>query len=855
LTGGVQALFGNNTFTGAVNVTGGTLLVDGVASTSATVSGGTLGGTLSAGTALTISDTGTYDNGNDQTIASLTQTGGTLTGGSTLTVSGDYALSGGTVTTSRTPSLVVNTGTFTMSGGTIAAGAKVNSDGARTLSGGTIAGTLGGTGAATVQTGTVTIAGTGTLAGGATTISSGTLAVDGGSVTSNIIMDGGTLAGLSDSTVAGTITQTASGGTITAATGTTLTLDRLNPINAGTLSFGASGATGTVRVNASSSSNNRSSLAIEAGTLQIGGSNAAGFLFGSVSGTSVAAGAAFDLNGFNALVTNLSGTGTVTTSGGDARLSLSGASIFGGVIEDGASVVSVSLIGLDTTTFTGTNTYSGTTTITGGGTLRIGDGGTTGTLGTGNVVNNSALVFDRSDDHTVANAISGNGSLTQQGLGMLTLAGVNTYTGLTRINSGTLRLSGGSAIADAGPVSVAAGATLRVDQTETVGALTSLGTVDLSTGNGTADTVLTVNGNHTGGGILRLDAMLGDDTALGDRVVITGDSSGTTSVFVNLLGGPGAPTTTGILLVDVGGASNGSFVLANGDTVLPGGATAITAPGGVFLYTLENTGGDWRLQSQVQPAAVVYEALPFGLLGLTQARGLTERLGNRRMLTGATDGGVTASSRGGAGALQAGAWLDTGAARLDVTPQASASGLSYDQSSWRIEAGVDMVLSEGANGRLIGGVSAMAGGGTLDAVSGVGAGRIETDAVGLGISATWIGDSGFYADLQLGWRQFESVLSSPNAGALAEGVDGTGQFASVEIGQRLSLGEVTLAPQAQLSWARVSFDDFTAPGGLAVAAQDAESCACASGLPPGATGRWPAAARRTSMASPTSRGS
>ena len=48
----------------------------------------------------------------------------------------------------------------------------------------------------------------------------------------------------------------------------------------------------------------------------------------------------------------------------------------------------VNQVGTSTTSLTGNNTYSGTTTIS-AGTLSVGAGGTTGTLGTGNVVNNA----------------------------------------------------------------------------------------------------------------------------------------------------------------------------------------------------------------------------------------------------------------------------------------------------------------------------------------------------------------------------------------------------------------------------------------------------------------------------------
>src|SRR4029453_9613408 len=76
------------------------------------------------------------------------------------------------------------------------------------------------------------------------------------------------------------------------------------------------------------------------------------------------------------------------------------------------------------------------------GTLQNGNGGTTGTLGTGIVVNNASLTFGRSDSLTVANAISGTGSVSQSGGGTTTLGGANTYTGTTVAFAGTLLVTG-----------------------------------------------------------------------------------------------------------------------------------------------------------------------------------------------------------------------------------------------------------------------------------------------------------------------------------------------------------------------------------------------------------------------------
>lgn len=77
------------------------------------------------------------------------------------------------------------------------------------------------------------------------------------------------------------------------------------------------------------------------------------------------------------------------------------------------------------------------------GTLQVGNGGTLGDLGSGNVTNNGALVFNQTDNHKVVGAISGSGSVTQQGSGVVTLTGNNTYTGPTTISSGSLQVGTG----------------------------------------------------------------------------------------------------------------------------------------------------------------------------------------------------------------------------------------------------------------------------------------------------------------------------------------------------------------------------------------------------------------------------
>ena len=92
----------------------------------------------------------------------------------------------------------------------------------------------------------------------------------------------------------------------------------------------------------------------------------------------------------------------------------------------------------------GENTYAGTTTVE-VGRLYIGYGGTTGKI-TGDIIlnNGTALYFYRSNEYTYAGKISGGGSVLKQGSGKTILSGVNTYTGTTFIDTGTLQIGNGN---------------------------------------------------------------------------------------------------------------------------------------------------------------------------------------------------------------------------------------------------------------------------------------------------------------------------------------------------------------------------------------------------------------------------
>ena len=143
----------------------------------------------------------------------------------------------------------------------------------------------------------------------------------------------------------------------------------------------------------------------------------------------------------NQAIASLSGetSSTVTLGGNTLTIGKAwGTTTFAGTIADGSSSGG-SLVkdGASTQILTGNNSYAGTTTIS-GGTLQIGDGGTSGTLGSGAVVNNAALVMNRSDSVSIANAISGTGSFTQAGPGTTTLTASNSFTGTASASAGQL---------------------------------------------------------------------------------------------------------------------------------------------------------------------------------------------------------------------------------------------------------------------------------------------------------------------------------------------------------------------------------------------------------------------------------
>lgn len=130
---------------------------------------------------------------------------------------------------------------------------------------------------------------------------------------------------------------------------------------------------------------------------------------------------------------------------------------------------------------TGASSYTGATLIS-GGTLQVGNGGTTGALGSGAVTNDTLLVFNRSDTLTVLNAIGGTGTVNNDGgvNNILNLNGAQTYSTLNA-NFGTTNVNGAFT---AGTATVNANATVNFYASQTLAALNIADGVEVTFGDG-----------------------------------------------------------------------------------------------------------------------------------------------------------------------------------------------------------------------------------------------------------------------------------------------------------------------------------------------------------------------------------
>ena len=240
----------------------------------------------------------------------------------------------------------------------------------------------------------------------------------------------------------------------------TLTLSGFNAFSNNALEI----SKGTVAITTVNALNGVSGLSMLGGTLDLGGTTNNKFINNLTNGSVVQNGAILR-------------TGATSWTLQDGTISAN-------LVTTGSGAINITKTGAGTLILSGTNDYVGTTTIS-GGSLQVGNGGNSGALGNGNVVNNGNLAFYRSDALTITNSISGSGSLLKQGANSLTLSASNSYTGATTISSGALVVQSGGSIGSSLLTTVGTGAHLKVNGTagavSVAGTLSGSGTVGAMT--------------------------------------------------------------------------------------------------------------------------------------------------------------------------------------------------------------------------------------------------------------------------------------------------------------------------------------------------------------------------------------
>jgi fibronectin-binding autotransporter adhesin len=342
-----------------------------------------------------------------------------------------------------------------------------------------------------------------------------------------------------------------------------------------------------------------------------------------------------------------------------------GCSCFG-VGGTGGSMIKV---GTGTLTLSNTNTYTGTTTIL-AGTLQIGNGGATGAAGTGTIIDNSVLAFNRSNLLTVANTITGTGAVNQIGAGTTVLTGASTYTGPTTISAGQLTVALGASI------------------------------------------VSNVINN----------AVLDNSGGIGGTVANSGSFTNSGSVAERVTNNAGTTTNAGALnsgLTNLAGSTINSGTIVQGITVsggnftqsagsVSGGATntaVVNANGGAVNGTIANNAGTFNVGGTVTSDGSFINAsgaaLTIGATGNYALAGPLDNAGN------VANGGLfSANVAGNSGTIfNSGSWIGT------INTSGSFSNNSGASVAGRVTSGGTLVNQGALNGGLVvaGGVSTNAG--------------------------------------------------------------------------------------------------------------------------------------------------
>lgn len=347
-------------------------------------------------------------------------------------------------------------------------------------------------------------------------------------------------------------------------------------------------------------------------------------------------------------------------------------------------------------------------------------------------------------------------------------------------------------------------------------------------------------GNYLGGGTLIMNTALGDDSSATDKLVVTGDTAGTTRLYVNNFHGSGTTTVDGIEVISVGGQSDGLFTLEN------------RALAGAYEYFLHQDEGDWYLRSALAPEPEPEDPVePEIPVNDPEEPESPEIPGNDTPVAPPSPAAET-EQKPQIYRPEAGAYLANMAAanRLFSHTLKDREGRAQDSSIWLRQQAFRSKSQDGSGQLQMRGNSyVIQGGGELwsgqfsekdrlgvGIMAGYGYSRGNTQSTkthydaknslhgySVGTYATWYQNSESRNDLYIdSWLQYSAFRASVNGdGVASESYNISGLSGSLESGYRQPLhqsanGSLFITPQAQVIWSGIKADPHQEVNGTRV---------------------------------------
>lgn len=320
--------------------------------------------------------------------------------------------------------------------------------------------------------------------------------------------------------------------------------------------------------------------------------------------------------------------------------------------------------------------------------------------------------------------------------------------------------------------------TLEVDELKLVGVLTLV--------DNQPDDQFTLDGNLAGGGFLQVDINFASVNS--DLFILDGPTSGVTSIRVNDLSAKNPSETNSVRVVKSNSIISGKSFKLDQNTV----------QSSEYIYSLTFNNNErefWidRKSTFIGPMVAGAGSLlmqAFGRTPVAIQRTVFDESAVMQEYDKSDSWYRVVNSTSKYGTVGVGATLESNTVGLQA-------GLGF--AKYRRDDGVWVFGVTGHYQEINAAVD-----GQLDD------GSIDIGGFGIGSTATWFGDDGFYIDIFSQMTEVETDYSTLNHGTLKAGSGGRVWATGIEFGKRFEMDEtVSLIPQGGFSWGKVDGDAFT----------------------------------------------